>query len=214
MTYPTFTSADTELYHVYLVDLELAGTTYYMCDYPGAKYPGGTQGITYNSGNGDNVYQSLGNLMDVGQLEADINPGEVATSIIVSGLDPSSGNDLKTIALGSQAKGGNAIITRGLSTVSLANIVASNSYYPAYKGVVRNINFAESFPQMGNDHTDTVIFELSNLFGIKRSESRGRKTNPDDFNDYYRFDLGLTRDPVMDRVSALNGKKWAFGKTG
>jgi len=67
---------------------------------------------------------------------------------------------------------------------------------------------------MGGDHTDTIIFELSNLFGVKRTESRGRKTNPDDFNDYYRFTLGLSRDPIMDRVSALNGKKFAFGKTG
>jgi hypothetical protein len=197
-----------------LIDLELAGNTYYISDYVETGVGQTDNGIVYNSGNGDNTYQSLGNLMDVGPLEADINPGEVATSIIVSGIDPSSGADLKTIALGGQAKGGNVIITRGLSSTGLGNIVQSNLFYPAYKGVVRNINFAESFPQMGTDHTDTVIFECSNLFGVKRSESRGRKTNPDDFNDYYRFTKGLNRDAVMDRVSALNGKKWAFGKTG
>lgn len=205
MAYPD-TSSFFQLYHAYLIDLELAGTTYYMSDLP-------TE-ISYDSGSGSNTYQSLGNLMDVGHLEADINPGEVATSIIVSGLDPSSGDDLKTIALGSQAKGGNVIITRGISDTSLYDIGANGKFYPAYKGVVRNINFAESFPQQGTEHTDTVIFEISNLFGVKRTESRGRKTNPDDFNDYYRYDLGLSRDPIMDRVSALNGKKWAFGKTG
>ena len=205
MAYPDLSSFD-HLYHAYLIDLDLAGTTYYMSDLP--------TDVSYDSGSGSNTYQSLGNLMDVGQLEADINPGEVATSIIVSGLDPSSGNDLKTIALGSQAKGGNVIITRGLSSVSTADIGTNGKFYPAYMGVVRNINFAESFPQMGKDHTDTVIFELSNLFGVKRTESRGRKTNPDDFNDYTRFTLGLNRDPIMDRVSALNGKKFAFGNTG
>lgn len=205
MAYPDLSTAD-HLYHAYLIDLELAGTTYYMSDLP--------TDVSYDSGSGSNTYQSLGNLMDVGPLEADINPGEVASSIIVSGLDPSSGSDLKTIALGSQAKGGNVIITRGLSETSIDDIGTSGKFYPAYKGVVRNINFAESFPEQGKEHTDTVIFEISNLFGVKRSETRSRKTNPDDFNDYYRFTLGFNRDPVMDRVSALNGKKWAFGKTG
>jgi hypothetical protein len=205
MAYPDLSTAD-HLYHAYLIDLELAGTTYYMSDLP--------TDVSYDSGSGSNTYQSLGNLMDVGPLEADINPGEVASSIIVSGLDPSSGSDLKTIALGSQAKGGNVIITRGLSETSIDDIGTSGKFYPAYKGVVRNINFAESFPEQGKEHTDTVIFEISNLFGVKRTETRSRKTNPDDFNDYYRFTLGFNRDPVMDRVSALNGKKWAFGKTG
>ena len=205
MAYPDLSTAD-HLYHAYLIDLELAGTTYYMSDLP--------TDVSYDSGGGSNTYQSLGNLMDVGPLEADINPGEVASSIIVSGLDPSSGSDLKTIALGSQAKGGNVIITRGLSETSIDDIGTSGKFYPAYKGVVRNINFAESFPEQGKEHTDTVIFEISNLFGVKRTETRSRKTNPDDFNDYYRFTLGFNRDPVMDRVSALNGKKWAFGKTG
>ena len=204
MAYPTLTGP--HLYHAYLIDINLAGTTYYMSDLP--------TDVSYNSGNGANTYQGLGNLVDVGQLEADISPGEVATSIIVSGLNPSSGADLKTIALQNNAKGGAVIITRGLSQDSLADIGANGRFYPAYVGVVRNINFAESFPQMGGDHTDTVIFQLSNLFGVKRTENRARKTNPDDFNDYYRFTLGLNRDPIMDRVSALNGKKFAFGKTG
>jgi len=204
MAYPTLTGP--HLYHAYLIDISLAGTTYYMSDLP--------TDISYDSGNGANTYQGLGNLVDVGQLEADISPGEVATSIIVSGIIPDSGPNLKAIALQNDAKGGDAIITRGLSETSIGDIGSSGKFYPAYKGVVRNINFAESFPQMGGDHTDTIIFELSNLFGVKRTESRGRKTNPDDFNDYYRFTLGLSRDPIMDRVSALNGKKFAFGKTG
>tara|TARA_R110000803_G_scaffold198709_1_gene262554 strand:- start:393 stop:1007 length:615 start_codon:yes stop_codon:yes gene_type:complete len=204
MAYPTLTGPN--LYHAYLIDLELAGTTYYMSDLP--------TDVSFDSGSGTNTYQGLGYLVDVGQLEADISPGEVATSIIVSGLDPSSGSNLKTIALQNNAKGGKVVITRGLSETSIADIGTSGKFYPAYRGVVRNINFSETFPQSGNDHTDTVIFELSNLFGVKRTESRGRKTNPDDFNDYYRFTLGLSRDPIMDRVSALNGKKFAFGKTG
>lgn len=205
MAYPDL-SDQNFLIHAYLIDLELAGTTYYFSDLD--------MDYDYDSGSGTNTYQSLGNLLDVGRIEADINPGEVATSIIVSGLDPASGTDLKTIALQNNAKGGNVLITRGLSNVSHNIMRNSNQFYPTYKGVVRNINFAESFPQIGTDHTDTVIFECSNLFGVKRQETRGRRTNPDDFNDYYRFTKGLLRDPIMDRVSALNGKKFAFGKTG
>jgi len=205
MAYPDF-SDQNNLVHAYLIDIQLAGTTYYLSDLD--------YNFSYNSGSGSNTYQSLGNLMDVGRLEADINPGEVATSIIISGLDPATGTDLKTIALQSNAKGGDVVITRGISNVSIVDMTDNTKFFPAYKGVVRNINFAESFPQSGTDHTDTVIFECSNLFGVKRTETKGRRTNPDDFNDYYRFTKGLLRDPIMDRVSALNGKKFAFGKTG
>lgn len=205
MAYPDL-SDQNFIIHAYLIDLELAGTTYYFSDLD--------MDYAFNSGVGVNTYQSLGNLLDIGRLQADINPGEVATSIVVSGLDPASGTDLKTIALQNNAKGGNVLIHRGISNVSLDDMRNNTKFFRAYKGVVRNINFAESFPQIGTDHTDTVIFELSNLFGVKRTETRGRRTNPDDFNDFYRFTKGLLRDPIMDRVSALNGKKFAFGKTG
>jgi hypothetical protein len=159
-----------------------------------------------------NVYQPLGELMNVGQITADINPGENATSIVVSGI--AGDRDFKQLALAPRSKGGNVVIRRGLSPTSSEDIVENDKVYTVYRGYVRNINFAETFPQLGVDHDDTVIFECSNLFGLKKNTPKCRRCNPDDWNDYTRFSLGYGYDKVMDNVAALNGKKFAFGRTG
>lgn len=199
MTLATDTSGD-NLFHAYLIDIEIAGTTYYISD---IYTP-----YTYDS----NVYQPLGELMGVGQIVADINPGENVTSIVVSGI--SGDRDFKTLALSPKAKGGNVVIRRGLSPTSSEDIVDNDKVYTVYKGYVRNINFSETFPQVGVTHDDTVIFECSNLFGLKKNTPKSRRTNPDDWNDYTRFAQGFNYDKAMNDVAALNGKKFAFGRTG
>ena len=163
MTLATDTSGD-NLFHAYLIDLEIAGTTYYISDL--------FTDYTYES----NLYQPLGELMNVGRITNDINPGENQSSIVVSGI--------------------------------------AGEVYTVYKGYVRNINFSETFPQVGVTHQDTVIFECSNLFGLKKNTPNGRRCNPDDWNDYTRFTLGYNYDKAMDDVPALNGQKFAFGRTG
>jgi hypothetical protein len=188
------------LFHCYLIDIEIADTTYYISDL--------FRDYTYDGNN----YQPLGELMGVGQIIGDINPGENATSIVVSGI--AGDRDFKTLALAPKSKGGNVVIRRGLSPTSSADIVANDKVHTVYKGFVRNINFAESFPQMGVQHDDTVIFECSNLFGLKKNTPKTRRCNPDDFNDYTRFGLGFNYDRVMDNVAAISGKKFAFGRTG
>ena len=142
--------------------------------------------------------------MGVGDIVADINPGENATSIVVSGI--AGDRDFKALALAPKSKGGNVIIRRGLSPTSSEDIVDNDKVYDVYKGYVRNINFAETFPQLGVDHDDTVIFECSNLFGLKKNTPKCRRCNPDDWNDYTRFGAGLNYDKVMDSVASIMAK--------
>jgi hypothetical protein len=199
MTLATDTSGD-NLFHAYLIDLEIADVTYYISDlYVDYTFEG-------------NVYQPLGELMGIGDIVADINPGENATSIVVSGI--AGDRDFKQLALAPKSKGGNVVIRRGLSPTSSEDIIENDKVYTVYRGFVRNINFAETFPQLGVDHDDTVIFECSNLFGLKKNTPKSRRCNPEDWNDYTRFTQGFNYDKTMDDVAALNGKKFAFGRTG
>ena len=199
MSLATDTSGD-NLFHAYLIDLEIAGVTYYISDL--------FTDFTYES----NLYQPLGELMNVGRITNDINPGENQSSIVVSGI--AGERDFKTLALSKKSKGGNVVIRRGLSPTSSADIIDNDKVYTVYKGYVRNINFSETFPQVGVTHQDTVIFECSNLFGLKKNTPNGRRCNPEDWNDYTRFTLGFNYDKAMNDVAALNGQKFAFGKTG
>lgn len=198
MSLQTDTSGDS-LYHAYFIDVEIAGTTYYLCDlYQDHDYAG-------------NTYQALGELVGVGDITSGISPGVVATAFVLSGIE--NVTDYKALALDPKSKGGNVVIRRGLSPTSVHDIIANDKIYTMFQGFVKNISFAEDFPEFGAAISDTIIFSCSNLWGIKTRQVKGRKTNPEDFNEYTRYSLGLARDPVMDRVSAINGQKFAFGRT-
>lgn len=198
MTLATDTSGD-NLFHAYFIDLEIDGTTYYLTDcYKSHDYDG-------------NTYQPLGQLMGVGEIAAGIAPGEARTAVVVSGIADTT--DFKALSLSNKSKGGNVVIRRGLSPTSNEDILANDKIYTMFTGFVKNISFAEEFGEFSVEIQDTVIFECSNLWGSKTNITNGRKTNPEDFNDYYRNTLNFARDPSMDRVSILNGKQFAFGRS-
>lgn len=198
MTLATDTSGD-NLFHQYYIDLEIDGTTYYLTD--------AYKGYTFES----NLYQPLGQLMGVGDIVAQLNTSEARTAIVVSGIADTT--DFKQLSLSPRSKGGTVIIRRGLSSISDVDIQTSGKLYTVFKGYVKNISFAEDFPEFGSEMSDTVIFDCSNLWKSKGDFVNGRKTNPEDFNDYLRNELGYSRDPAMDRVAIINGKKFAFGRS-
>ena len=198
MTLATDTSGN-NLFHLYFIDIEFDGTTYYISDaYKEHTFEG-------------NVYQPLGELMGVGDIDSGISPSEIRTAVVVSGIADTT--DFKTLSLSNKSKGGNVTIRRGLSPTSITDILINDKIYTVFSGFVKNISFAEDFPQFGVDVSDTVIFECSNLWSSRSKFVKNRKTNPEDFNDYTRNTLNYARDPIMDRVSIINGKKFAFGRS-
>ena len=198
MTLATDTSGD-NLFHQYYIDLEINGTTYYLTD--------AYKSHTFET----NTYQPLGQLMGVGDIVAQLNTSEARTAIVVTGIADTT--DFKQLSLSPKSKGGAVTIRRGLSSVSNRDIQDSDKIYTMFKGYVKNISFAEDFPEFGSEMSDTVIFDCSNMWGSKGNFVNGRKTNPEDFNDYLRNELGYARDPAMDRVAIINGKKFAFGRS-
>lgn len=189
----------TVLFHAYLIDIEIAGTTYYMTDL--------SQTFTYQS----NDYIPMGDLLGVGTISHTLNPGDQTLTIVVSGLGGS--RDFKQLALSSRSKGGAVTVRRALSEVSLIDLRNANNIYDVYKGFIQNIDFAEEFAMGSLDVKDSVIFSCSNRWSLRKDTNKGRKTEPQSFNAQRRIQ-NKAHDPVMDRVAALNGKKFAFGRTG
>lgn len=188
-----------ELYHIYFIDLEIAGTTYYITDsYTEHTFMG-------------NVYTPLGELMDVGAMTYDINPGPQTVTITVSGVG--TDRDFKALTLTGRSKGGNVKIYRGVSSTSMQDILNNDKIYQMYSGYVKSIAYSEDFPQVDAAFKDLIIFECSTLVRMNKERVNGRRCNPEDFNEYNRFVLGIGRDKGMDRVAALNGKRFAFGRT-
>lgn len=187
------------LFHAYLIDIDIAGTTYYLTDL--------SQSFTYES----NDYIPMGDLLGVGTITHTLNPGDQSLSIVVSGLGGS--RDFKQLALSSRSKGGAVTVRRALSEVSIADLRDADNVYDVYKGFIQNINFAEEFATLSMDVRDSVIFACSNRWSLRKDTSLGRRTEAQSFNRLRRL-KNQAHDPVMDRVAALNGKKFAFGRTG
>lgn len=190
------------LFHCFLIDIDIAGTTYYITDM--------TQEFVYDS----NTYTPLGELLSVGTIVHTLNPGDQAVNIVVSGLG--GDRDFKSLALNSRSKGGAVTIRRGLSSSSIEDLRNSANIYTVYKGFIKNINFAEQFGMGTLEVYDSVIFDCSNFWSLRKDSSNGRKTDPESFNRFRRLRgvSGSNYDRAMDRVAALNGKKFAFGRTG
>jgi hypothetical protein len=154
-------------------------------------------------------YLPLGNLVGITSLENEMRASNSPVTMTISGIPDTSIAEV----VHSRTKGCKVKIFRGLfdpDTGNVLTIPGSANPFGRFTGFVENFSIAEDFQWENGVNSHRVTFELTSNVELLAQKIAGRQTNPESYRYSNRY---LRReDPSMDRIVALVGANFDFGK--
>lgn len=148
---------------------------------------------------GSDVYQPLGNFLDITDSSSNIRATSDQMTLSISGIPT---NSIKEI-LNSKIKGSKIeIIRKFFNPITGASLGVTTG---RFTGIVNNYNLAEDFNSLDQIATNTIVLTCSSSIDILMNKIGGRRTNGIDQKALYPTDVSL------DRVTTLANSNFNFG---
>jgi hypothetical protein len=190
MTTPIPQVDDTNyLQHCLLIVLELDDTTYYLTSNRRPLVFGG------------NVFNALGWLLQVSDVQSDIKTNNGDISIALSGIPESLVNAVLTTPI----KGGRVSVARAFQKGAILQA------YPRYYGVITNYAIEEQDDYLARDRSYTVTITCANINTLMENRVSGQRTNGSDRKKFYPGDISFDRTKDLQNVNFDFGKKYTGG---
>jgi hypothetical protein len=148
------------------------------------------------------VYQGLGQLMDVTTNSSELRVTGDEISITVTGIPNTSITDI----LNTKIKGAKVSIYRAFFAPNTASLIlVEGNPVGKFFGFVNNYQLAEEYDIQAREASNTIIMTCSSVVDVLNNKVGGRKTNPSSHKAFYPGDRS------MDRVPALENSVFNFG---
>lgn len=147
------------------------------------------------------TYQSLGNLMSIGNSTSQLRVSEQTVSVAISGIPNSAIAEI----VNSKIKGSSVEIYRGLFNSNNVLLTGYDNPLLKFKGFVNNYTLVEDYDSQARASTNTIQIECASVISVLTSKHAGRKCNPESMKKFYPTDLS------MDRVPTLVNSYFDFG---
>lgn len=155
--------------------------------------------ITYDS----NVYRGLGQLVGITSTRSEISASEGDITITLSGIPNTSLAEI----IHSRIKGSSVDVYRYLFNAQTGEgLGLVGNPVGRFFGIVDNYTLEENYDIDSKTSSNTISIVCSNTVKLLGNKTSGRKTNKASHRSFY------PNDPSMDRVSALIGTSFDFGK--
>ena len=177
------------LQHCLLVELQLDDTTYYLTS--------NRRPFSF----GGNVYNALGWLLQISDIQGDLKTNNGDLSIALSGIPESLVNAVLTAPI----KGGRVRVARVFQKGSISQA------YARYIGVITNYAIEEQDDYLARDRTYTVTITCANINTLMENRVSGQRTNGSDRKKFYPGDISFDRTKDLQNVNFDFGKKFTGG---
>lgn len=140
------------------------------------------------------VYQNLGNLMNVTSSRSQIRASANTVSISLSGIPNSAIAEI----VNSKIKSSPVRILRGYFD-SNGNLIGE--LQGRFRGFVNNYSLEEEYNIDSRTATNQIIIECASSIDVLQNKYAGRRTNPESEKRFFANDLGFDRVPNLENTT-------------
>lgn len=158
--------------------------------------------ITESDG-GSYVYDQLGILLSITDTQNELRATSHEVTVALSGIPVSYAVGIQQVRL----KGSQIDIRRVfLDPVTDAVLAIAGNPVIAFRGVVNNYSFSETFNEFSDESTMSIAVTASSVVDVLQNKISGRRTNSEDMRKFY------PQDTSFDRVTEIAGRAFNFGR--
>jgi len=141
------------------------------------------------------LYQNLGNLMNVTATSSELRTSSNSVTIALSGIPNSAISEI----VNSKIKSAPVDIFRGYFDATTGGAIAG--VQGRFRGFVNNYSLQEDYDVDSRTASNTIILECASTIDILSRKTSGRRTNPESMKRFYPTDVSFDRVPTLENTT-------------